>query len=121
MSKFDIHILFSKSLPVTISNVTSDKCSASAPVYDTELRSAVESWSAVNNDVFRLNLVSGGAGVAGSGQGVSISTQYSGQLVGDSGQCSSSTTTLSGPDETSSDQLTVGLSCCNTPGTLINN
>ena len=120
-SKFEVHILLSKSLPANINNSTAthNKCPSSAHSHNSGLEADIRSWSATRRDLFRLNLVSGDARVTGSGQGAMLATEYSGQLVGDSGQCADNDTH---PDNSGSrgpeDSMTVGLSCCLSPPNL---
>ena len=120
-SKFDIHILFSKSLPATSANVSTSTCSSVQFSADSKLKASLDSWSSKNRDLFRVDLVSGSGLVTGSGQGELLSKVYSGQLVGDSSQCAASgssgqpMTSMPGPLR---DSLIVGLSCCPAPSNL---
>ena len=81
-----IHILFSKSLPASSSNVSTSPCPSSQFSLDNKLKASLDSWSSKKHDLFRVDLVSGSGRVSGSGQGEQLSKVYSGQLVGDSAQ-----------------------------------
>lgn len=85
-SKFDIHILFSKSLPASSSNVSTSPCPSSQFSLDNKLKASLDSWSSKKHDLFRVDLVSDSGRVSSSGQGEQLSKVYSGQLVGDSSQ-----------------------------------
>ena len=86
ISKLDIHILFSKSLPASSSNVSTSPCPSSQFSLDNKLKANLDSWSSKKHGLFRVDLVSGSGRVSGSGQGEQLSKVYSGQLVGDSSQ-----------------------------------
>jgi len=120
-SKFDVHILFSKSQSSSSrNNVTTEACPSSQLTYDKILEKSLRNWSDNKRDIFRVNLVSGNAKVSGSGQGVMLSQVYSSQLVGDSSQCKDQTSYPDSRAGSLSDMLTVGLSCCHTPANLGN-
>ena len=72
-SKFDVHILFSKSQSSARNNVTTEDCPSSQLNYDHNLQKSLRNWSDNKHDLFRVNLVSGQAKVSGSGQGVMLS------------------------------------------------
>ena len=73
-SKFDVHILFSKSQSSSSrNNVTTEACPSSQLTYDKILEKSLRNWSDNKRDIFRVNLVSGNAKVSGSGQGVMLS------------------------------------------------
>ena len=59
ISKLDIHILFSKSLPASSSNVSTSPCPSSQFSLDNKLKASLDSWSSKKHDLFRVDLVSG--------------------------------------------------------------
>ena len=121
-SKFDVHILFSETIPGTSdqTDTISAQCNSSQVIFDKQFQEAVKIWSSEKHDIFRVNLVSGHNSISGSGQGAMLSHVYKQQLVGDSSQCieASSGVAAANGGQTMGQQLTVGLSCCHVPANL---
>ena len=121
-AKLDIHILFSKSLPASLGNVSTAPCPR-GPITDSSAVSAsLDSWSRAAREVFRVQLVSGSGAVTGRGQGAELAAVYTRQMVGDSAQCRGQPDPAAAappsPATAPADSLTVGVSCCPAPANL---
>ena len=85
ISKLDIHILFSKSLPYSLSNVSTSLCPSSHFSLDNKLKVSLGSWSSKKNMTSSVLTLCQALGVSPALARVSSCLKCT-QLVGDSAQ-----------------------------------